>query len=183
MITHRLGKSRLWLGALSIIVTGFAFGQGAGDISKAGAGATLSEADRAFVCEAAVANILEVKMSRIAALRADSNPLRGYAQEMAQDYSRANRKLKEIAWSKDLEMCEELDYKRAQRLLALQRHVGDEFDREYLTLQVDQRRRMVRLFQQQAQTGGDEELREFAESRLPALEAYLNTARTLADNR
>lgn len=183
MITHRLGKSRLWLGALSIIVTGFAFGQSAGDTPKAGAGATLSKADRAFICEAAMANVLEVKMSRIAALRVNSNPLRGYARETAQDYDRASYKLKEIAWSKDLEMCEGLDYKRSQLLLALQHHMGNDFDREYLTLQVDQRRRTVLLFQQQAQTGGDDELRKFAESRLPALEAYLKTARTLADNR
>jgi putative membrane protein len=122
-------------------------------------------------------------MSRIAALRANSSQVRQFAQRMADDHVRANRKLKEIAWSKDLEVCSEMDERRAKLLLALQRRTGDDFDREYLTLQVDQHRRAVQLFRQHAQSGHDGELRGFAEAKLPALEAHLHEVSLLADSR
>ena len=141
------------------------------------------ESDRIFVREAAITGLLEVKMSRMAALRANSSQIRQFAQKVADDHARANRKLKQIAWSKDLEVCNEMDEKRAKLLLALQRYSGDDFDREYLTLQVDQHRRAVRLFQQHAQGGSDAELRDFAGAKLPALESHLREAALLADSR
>ena len=141
------------------------------------------EGDRIFVREAAITSILEVKMSRIAALRANSSEVRQFAQRVADDHGRSNRKLKEIAWSKDLEMCNEMDESRAKLLLALQRRTGDDFDREYLTLQVDLHRRALRLFQQQAQRGSDEDLRGFAQQKLAALESHLQAASLLAHSR
>ena len=141
------------------------------------------EADRIFLREAAITGLLEVKMSRIAVLRANSNQVRQFAQRVADDHSRANRKLKEIAWSKDLEVCNEMDQARAQLLLALQRRTGDDFDREYLTMQVDQHRRVLRLFRQHAEHGSDGDLRTFAEAKLAALEAHLQEASSLADGR
>ena len=141
------------------------------------------EADRIFVREAVITGILEVKMSRIAALRANSSQVRQFAQRVADDHGRTNRKLKEIAWSKDLEVCSEMDERRAKLLLALQRHTGDDFDREYLTLQVDQHRRAVQLFRQHAKNGHDGELRSFAETKLPTLEAHLDEVSVLADSR
>jgi len=41
----------------------------------------------------------------------------------------------------------------------------------------------VGLFQQQAQKSGSEELRNFAQSKLPALEAHFKLAQLLADSR
>ncbi len=182
-----------WLVALSIIFAGCAFAQGpsysdtpppaASAPAPPRSDAEREESNRAFVCEAAVARILLMKMSRLAALRSNSNRVRQFAFSTVDDDSRANRKLKEIAWSRDLEVCEEMDHKRATLLLHLQRYAGIEFDREYLTLQVDQRRRTVRLFQEQAQTGSDDELRNWAQSALPALETHLRTASLLADSR
>lgn len=145
--------------------------------------AGLAEPDQAFVLEAAAYGNLEVQMSRVAALRANANPVRSFAQNMAEDHSKARRKLKEIALSRDFRVSDRLDEKRADILMTLQRYAGDEFDREYLTQQVDQHRRGVRLFREQAQKGGNDELRTFAESNLAALEAHLKSAQDLADSR
>jgi len=197
MIT-RLCNIRLWLGALSLIIAGLAFAQSPGTSGSpavksqpaaaapgdaSGAIAVPSDHDLAFVREASLAGMLEIRLSSIAALRANSDRVRQFARSVVEDHSKARRKLKEIALSKDLEFGDELDRKRALLLLAVQRYTGDEFDREYLTQQVDQHRRVVRLFQEQAQKGGDDELRDFAGSKLPALEALLKLARTLADSR
>ncbi len=178
MIASRVRHNRRWLGALSLLISGLAFGQ-----SSAPRDAMVSESDQAFVREAAATGSLEMQMSRIAALRANSDQVRHFAFSLVEDHSKTRRKLKEIALSKNVEVSAALDVKRARRLLTLQRYTGDEFDREYLTLQVDQHRRAVLLFQQQAQSSGSDELRNFAQSKLPALEAHLKLAQSLADNR
>lgn len=180
MITSRLCSTSCWIGVLSLLVSGLASGQGA---STYDAATMMSESDHAFVREAAASGNLEIQMSRIAAFRANSDRVRQFASDLAEDYSKARRKLKEIAWSMNIEISDALDARGAQRLLALQRYTGDEFDREYLTLQVDQHRRTVRLFQEQARKSLIDELRSFAQSKLPALEAHLNLAQTLADSR
>ena len=177
-----LSRGKLWAGALALMVTGLAFAQ-TPDNAGRGPNAGLAEPDQAFVLEAAAYGNLEVQMSRVAALRANANPVRSFAQSMAEDHSKARRKLKEIALSRDFRVSDRLDEKRADILMTLQRYAGDEFDREYLTQQVDQHRRAVRLFREQAQKGGNDELRTFAESNLAALEAHLKSAQDLADSR
>src|SRR5258706_1571344 len=160
MITSRVNSSG-WIGALSLLISGLAFGQ-----SSAPRDAMVPESDHAFVREAAATASLEIQMSRIAALRANADQIRQFASSLVEEHSKARRKLKEIAMSKNVEVSGDLDVKRARRLLILQRYTGDEFDREYLTLHVDQYRRAVLLFQQQAQKSGSDELRNFAESKL-----------------
>lgn len=167
---------------LTLMFTGLTFAQSSDNTGR-GPNSGFAEPDQAFVLEAAAYANLEVQMSRVAALRANANPVRSFAQSMAEDHSKARRKLKEIALSRDFRVSDQLDDKRADILMTLQRYAGDEFDREYLTQQVDQHRRAVRLFQEQAQRGRDDELRTFAESKLAALEAHLRTARELADSR
>ncbi len=196
MIMKQLRTGRQFVGALAL-VAGCAFAQAPtygdpapapmvpGTVLPAAHGADVEQPyfDLIFMCEAAMSGILEVKMGRIAAYRANSSQVRQFAQTMANDHSRSNRKLKEMAWARDLKACEEMDRQRAQRLIALQRYTGDDFDREYLTLQVDEHRRTLRLFQLQTLRGVDGELRDFAGSKLPALEERLRTASWLADSR
>jgi putative membrane protein len=175
-------RGKLWAGALALTVTGLAFAQTPDNAGRS-ANAGLAEPDQAFVLEAAANSNLEVQMSRVAVLRANANAVRSFAQNVAEDYSKARRKLKEIALSRDVRISDRLDDNRADILMTLQRYAGDEFDREYLTQQVDLHRRAVRLFQEQAQRGRHDELRSFAESKLAALEAQLRTAQALADSR
>jgi len=192
MAERRLNGTR-WLAAIALVCGGCAlppsqdFGGAPARDARAPAPSLadteIQEAKLAFICEAAISRILLVKMSEVAARRAGSGGVRQFAHVSGDDDRRANRKLKELAWSKDLGVCSEMDDRRALLLLALQRYAGDEFDREYLTLQLDQRRRSVRLLREQAEKGADDELRSFAQSALPALETHLRTANLLADSR
>src|SRR5262249_27997083 len=104
------------------------------------------ESDRGFVDRAALAGNLDIQMSRIASLRANSDQVRHFALALVEDNSRARRKLKEIALSKNVDLKDDLDIPSARRLLALQRYTGDEFDRQYLTYEVDQYRRALRFY-------------------------------------
>jgi predicted outer membrane protein len=56
---------------------------------------------------------------------------------------------------------------------------GEEFDREYVDLLVDQHERDVRMFEKAAEKAADSEVRAFASKHLPELQAHLDRANSL----
>jgi predicted outer membrane protein len=168
-----------WTLLLALAVAGTVCGEGLAPHAPRG----WSEADLAFLHQAVAAANLDVRMSRIASIRANSDQVRRFAANSADNYSRMRRKLKEIAWTKDLDLSDELDRHQVQRVLLLERHTGDEFDREYLTMQVNEYHRTLRLLAEQAQTGGNDDLRNVALASLSQAEARLKLLQNLADSR
>ena len=61
----------------------------------------------------------------------------------------------------------------------LARTTGEEFDREYVDLMVDQHERDVQLFQKTAKGAKDPDVREFAKAHLGKLQAHLDRAKNL----
>jgi putative membrane protein len=139
--------------------------------------------DLSFMCTAAAAGNFELRMSRIAALRANSEVVRQLASNLVEQQSRTRRKLKEIAAARDFTIGDRVDYADAQRLLALQRRVGDEFDREYLTQLVTQDRYIKYLLEQQHQADTTSELRTFIQLQLVAVDGRSSQIQALADQR
>src|SRR4051812_38827581 len=88
-----------WALLLALAVAGTACGQGLAPHAP-----RWSEADLAFLEQAVAAANLDVRMSRIASIRANSDQVRRFAANSADNYSRMRRKLKEIAWTKDLDL-------------------------------------------------------------------------------
>lgn len=64
----------------------------------------------------------------------------------------------------------------------LARTTGDEFDREYVDLMVDQHERDVQLFQKTAKGAQDPDVREFASKHLGKLQAHLDRAKNLMES-
>ncbi len=142
-----------------------------------------SESQVSVILEAAADANLAVKVNTVAALRANSDVVRGMALRLADQYSRERRKLKEIALNHGLTIRDELNADRAYRLLVLQRYTGNEFDREYLTFQVMHDRRSARLLGDLANATDDIVVRDFAASRSAMLQAAIGPEQALADTR
>jgi putative membrane protein len=139
--------------------------------------------DQPFVYPALGASNLEIRMSEVASLRANSDAVRQFARAMIDEHRRARRELKELALSRDIKICEGLTLPEAHVVSALYRYIGVEFDREYLTQQIDQHRRALRLYAGHALGSPDGGMREYAASKVAVLEAHLRTAQSLAENR
>jgi predicted outer membrane protein len=71
------------------------------------------------------------------------------------------------------DMASDRDYRR------LARASGEEFDREYVDLLVEQHERDVRMFEKAAQNAQDNDVRTFASNHLPALQTHLDRANSL----
>lgn len=138
-----------------------------------------AEADANFVAEASAAGIAEVEMGRLAASKAASPGVRQFGEMMVNDHSKANTELQALSQQRvPTATAMPPEHQRAHdRLAGLS---GQRFDRRYITIQVREHEKAVHLFERQATSGHDPQLRQFAADKLPALKQHLQMAQSLS---
>lgn len=141
------------------------------------------EADQAeardFVMNAAHSNVFEIRSSEIARQRAQSEPVRSFAQTMISDHGRAGERLREAARQARIEVPTDLDERRRQQLAELTEADPNEFDARYLDFQEEAHEEAVDLFESYAQSGRNPALRSFASNTLPDLRRHLDRVREI----
>jgi putative membrane protein len=145
--------------------------------ARAGKG-ELARADRDFVTDAAMAGMAEVESSRLAVRKATSPAVRQFAQRMVDDHGSANAELTAFAQSRGMTLPAEVDRSHRKAIDGLDKRSGEDFDRAYMRMQVADHEKSVSRFEKQAKGGKDPELRQWAESKLPALREHLQRARS-----
>ena len=141
----------------------------------------LTRADRNFVAEAAQAGMAEVEHGNLAAQRATNPQVKQYAQRMVQDHTKSNDELKTIASARGLTPPTTMDRKHHRAMEKLGKLNGAEFDREYMKHMVDDHKKTVALFEKQAKSGKDGDLKSFAAKTLPILQEHLALAQSTHD--
>ena len=139
----------------------------------------LSSQDRKFVEAAAGAGAAEVEMARVAMERADSSDVKSFASRMVSDHEQAGNDLDKIAASKGATLNDKMSAKDQAALDRLRKLQGESFDREYVKSQLAAHKAAVALFDKQAKSGNDPELRQFAASTLPTLQDHLQLVQQL----
>lgn len=145
--------------------------------AEGGASGTLSQSDRQFVMQAAMAGMAEVQAGELAAQKSSSPQARAFAQRMVEDHTKANQQLMTLAKARGVTPPDELDRTHRQAMERLQKLSGTEFDRAYMKNQIDDHQKAVSLYEQQAKNGRDAELKSFATRQLPTLREHLEMAR------
>jgi len=148
----------------------------AADKTQAGQ-STLGQADRQFVTQAAMAGMAEVRAGELASQKASSPQVREFAQRMVDQQTRANAQLMQIAGAKGVAVPDELDRAHRQTIERMEKMTGAEFDRAYMKAQVSDHEKAVSLYERQAKSGRDEDLKSFAQAQLPTLREHLKMAR------
>jgi putative membrane protein len=125
-----------------------------------------------FVSRAAISNMFEIQSSQLAQQKAQNDRVRQLAQSMVQDHTAAGDKLKSTAQGiQGATVPTSLDQPHQQMVQTLQSAVGPGFDRNYVQMQVMAHRDAVSLFDQYAQNGDNQQLKQFAQQTLPTLRA------------
>jgi putative membrane protein len=150
----------------------------AGQHSGTGA-ATLGRQDHHFMMEAARGGMMEVQVAQMAQQKAASDEVKQYARQLEQDHSKANEKLKAIAQERGVQLPSDLGPHQAM-VSQLNNLSGEEFDRQFMKMQVQHHKKDINQFRKQTKSSMDSDLREFASSNLPTLEQHLRQAQTLA---
>lgn len=140
--------------------------------------ADMSGAD--FVDEASAKGMAEIEGATIALTKTTSADVKSFAQKMIDDHGEANKELSAIAESKKLEVSSEADLMNKAKAMVLKLRSGESFDEAYANNQVMAHEQTIELFRQAAKEVDDDELKAFANDKLPTLEKHLKMAQDLA---
>ena len=139
--------------------------------------ADLAAQDLKCAEEAVAGGLMEVALGELAQQQAADEQVAQFGERMVQDHGQANDKLMAIAEQKGIELPQDLPEDAQQKHDELQQLSDAEFDQAYMGEMVKDHEKDVELFEQQAQSGEDPDLRAFAEEALPTLREHLDLAK------
>jgi len=137
----------------------------------------LSRQDSTFVREAAQSGLAEVQMGNLVQQNAQSQQLKDFGQRLVTDHTRANEELMQIAQQKGITAPTTISAHDQHMMSKLSGLNGAEFDRMCQQDAVAAHEKAIKLFQTEAQSGQDAELKAFAQKTLPTLQEHLRMAR------
>jgi putative membrane protein len=143
-------------------------------------GAYAASPDASFVQKASAAGMAEIELSQLAATNASSAEIKSFAQTMVTDHTSANEKLTSIAKGKGLTPAASPDSTSKAAIASLKEKTGAAFDKQYAAIMLKDHKAAVALFEKEATSGQDAELKSFANDTLPTLKHHLEMATSLA---
>jgi putative membrane protein len=136
--------------------------------------------DASFVKQATEGGMAEVAKGKLAAEKASHDGVKQFGQKMVDDHTKAGDELKSIARGKNISLPGDTPRPPMQALLAkLEKLEGAAFDRAYVDDQIRDHEKTIALFEREAKTGKDADLKAFAEKTLPTLKEHLSMVRDL----
>jgi putative membrane protein len=136
--------------------------------------------DRDFATRAGQASISEVQDAQWAERNAGSQQVKDFAQMLIKDHTNASADLKRIAQQQNFSLPPLPATGQQDMRGKLKDLSGSVFDKAYLQYEIDRHQQDIAAFQQEAQTGKDEALRQFAGKYLPVLRHHLEMAQSIA---
>lgn len=180
---------------------------GAASTTQAGKAGTLSSSDERFIKDACKGGHIEAEMGKLGVQKAQNPQVKQFAQKLADDHSKANAELKQLASSKGITLPEpperiagtdesadrtqvrdkeDADPSRAREHAEFKREwqklesaSGAEFDRQFVSMAVKCHEKGVKEFEKASQGTGDAEVKAYAAKTLPTLQEHLRTAQSL----
>jgi putative membrane protein len=144
-----------------------------------GARKMMRSRDTAFAMEAARGGTAEVEMGKLAAQKANNADVKAFGQQMADDHTKANDKLKEVAEKQNLTLPNTITAKQQATYDMLKTKSGADFDKAYVDAMVKDHEQDVKAFQREANNGKDEQIKAFASETLPVLEGHLEKIKSI----
>jgi putative membrane protein len=133
---------------------------------KADASATkLSDTDRKFIQEAANGGVAEVADGKVAEERGQSAEVKKIGARMVADHSKANNELVELVKKKGLS----IDTSKGKP----RNFDNAKFDRQYLASMEKDHETDIKVFEKEASSGDDADIKRWASKTLPTLKEHL----------
>jgi putative membrane protein len=148
--------------------------------SMPAASAKLSAQDRDFVKGAAIGGMGEVEEAKLAVQHTQSDAVKNFAQQMITDHTKLNDDLQAIASRIGVTPPAALDKEHAAMLQRAGKLSGSQFDKRYMQDQVSEHRKAISLFEKEAKSGQNPELKTFAANALPTLQRHLQMAQDIS---
>jgi putative membrane protein len=115
-------------------------------------------------------------LGELAEKQAASGDIRKYGAQMAGDYRKNISELKLLAGKKSISLSPDTNKLRQSTTQYLSQKYGADFDRDYISLMVEENQEMASSYRSAAQKGSDAEIRSFASEKIKILEGYVARA-------
>jgi putative membrane protein len=136
--------------------------------------------DQQFLRKAADDDLAEIEMAKLALHKASSQRVKGFAQIMVDDHSKAEGQLDKIASSKHIDIPKSLTAKSQATEDRLAKFSGEQFDKAYMAEMLKDQKEDLAAFRHALNSVQDADIREFADKSLPTLESHLKQAESIA---
>lgn len=137
----------------------------------------MSDAD--FAKQAAEGGAAEVKLGQLAQEKGSNDAVKDFGKMMVNDHTEAGEQLKSIAAQQNIKLPDELNKHDQGVYNKLSKLSGEAFDRAYAKEMVNDHRKDIDDFQQEASSGQIQPIKDFANQTLPTLQKHLKSAREM----
>lgn len=141
-------------------------------------GGAVNTAEQEFVTKAAQADRAEVELGRMALQKSNNPEIKQFAQRMIDDHSQNQQQVDSLAAKLSINK-QGLSAEQQQEADRLSRLSGDQFDRAYAKLMLEDHRKDVGEFQREQRTAKDSEVKSYIDQTLPVLQQHLQMAEKL----
>jgi putative membrane protein len=142
---------------------------------------SMNDTDRNFVLNASEANLAEIELGQLAALKSSSASVRSFGQMMMEEHQVALDELDSIADKKDAELTTTLNAKHEEMKSRLSTLVGFQFDTAYMNGQVKDHQATRGLFETEISAGADQDIQDYANKYLPHIQMHLDEAISISN--
>lgn len=139
----------------------------------------LSRADYEFAMTAAKGGILEAALGKIAEEKGTAPGVRQLGKQMAADHGKAGERLQKIAAAEEAVLPEKPTVRQEQKIDYFKSLRNEVFDREYVSLMIENHEKNLKVFQRTARKGENPALRNFAAETSVVIEGHLAAAKAL----
>jgi putative membrane protein len=148
----------------------------AGSVKTSSIPASVSKDDATFVVNAANAGMTEVQLGQLAQQKGTMKDVKDYGSMMEKDHTAAGDKLKALAMQKNITLPSTISNDMQKNVDDLQKKNGKDFDKAYISMMVDDHKKVISQFEDESKKGSDADIRAFADSTLHTLRHHLQEA-------
>jgi putative membrane protein len=138
-----------------------------------------SQQDKTFAGEAAQGGKAEIDLGRYMEEHGHNVKVREFGHRMVTDHTAADTKLRAAATQSTVQLPAAPAPDEKKTLSELHKLKGAALDRAYVDDMVKDHQKDVQLFQQEAESGTNPQLKSFAQETLPTLQQHLSQAQEL----
>ena len=139
----------------------------------------LSEADKTFLVKAYAGSLSDVQLGQLAVQKGTNMRTKQFGTRMAAEHDQASQVLTQIASEADVELPTQPERMATSTYQRLRGIPGSDFDAAFAQAVLQAHQREIIEFRQQAKSGKDPALKDFAQKSLPMLQQHLMMARSL----
>ncbi len=132
-----------------------------------------------FATEAASGGMMEVQLGKLAEQKAQSKRVKDFGAMMVKDHTQANDELKAIAAKQNIVLPDSMSNDKMKNLDDLSKKTGNDFDKAYIDMMVDDHKEDINEFKDAAQNSPDSAIKAFAAKGVPVLQKHLDSVQAI----